>query len=300
LNTIHFDPVLSDNERRKLLYEGHLFVYSPTSVTTEFVEFSRELIHEAFGGLEPTTAQYHLLVEEYVSILKELKPKFIHHPKSKGFLQAILLEKGCDPNLTFFDVPRMRSSTSEEYLTTGIAYAFHPHRDTWYSAPMCQINWWLPIYEVESGNVMAIHPKYFEVPIKNGSSEYNYQDWQANSRKEAANHIKTDTRKQPGPEEEIELDPQIRVITQPGGILLFSAAHLHSSVPNFSGKTRFSIDFRTVHLTDLLELKGAVNQDSACTGTTMGDYLRVSDLEHIPNEITDRYMNGQPQKTVLT
>ena len=58
-------------------------------------------------------------------------------------------------------VRRMRSSTSDGYLTTGIAYAWHPHRDTWYSAPQCQINWWMPIYEIVSENAMAFHPRYF-------------------------------------------------------------------------------------------------------------------------------------------
>lgn len=299
MNTIYFDSKVSDDIRRQLLYEGQLFVYSPTPTTKDFVAFAREMIETAFEGLDPVTAQDQLPVEEYVSILKELKPKFIHHPQSKAFLQAILRERSCDPELTFFDVPRMRSSTSSGYLTSGIAYAFHPHRDTWYSAPMCQLNWWLPIYEVESGNVMAFHSKYFDVPIKNGSSEYNYQKWQITSRKDAANHIKTDTRKQPNPEEPIELEPQIRVVTEPGGIVIFSAAHLHSSVPNFTGKTRFSIDFRTVNLTDLKECKGAENLDSACTGTTMGDYLKVADLEHIPNEVTEHYMEAHPQKPAL-
>lgn len=299
MNTIYFDRKVSDDQRRKELYEGQLFAYSPTPTTHAFVLFARELIQEAFGALDPCTAQYHLSVEEYAKILQELKPKFIHHPESKAFLQAILQESGCDPEQTFFDVPRMRSSTSNDYLTSGIAYAFHPHRDTWYSAPMCQINWWLPIFEVESGNVMALHPKYFDTPIKNGSGDYNYQDWQTKSRVDAAKHIKSDTRKQPCPEESIELDPQIRIVTEPGGMILFSASHLHSSVPNYSGKTRFSIDFRTVHLGDLLELNGAINQDSACTGTTMDDYLRVADLAHLPSEVGERYMNGHPQRPIL-
>jgi len=296
MNTVYYDQDFSDKNRRESLYEGNLFVYSPTSTTLEFVKFARSLIQEAFGGLDPVTAQYELPVEEYVAILKELKPRFIHHPKSKEYLQAILQERGCDPELTFFDVPRMRSSTSDDYLTAGIAYAFHPHRDTWYSAPMCQINWWLPIYEVEQGNVMAFHPRYFDVPIRNGSSEYNYQKWKATSRKEAAKHVKKDTRNQPKPEEPIELNPQIRIITQPGGMILFSAAHLHSSVPNYTGKTRFSIDFRTVNLNDLKQLKGAPNLDSACTGTTMGDYLRASDLKGVPVSLVERYMAGHPQK----
>ena len=64
---------------------------------------------------------------------------------------------------------------------------------------------------------------------------------------------KADTRVQPHAEEPMELDPQIRVVCQVGGAYLFSAAHLHSTVPNTSSVTRFSIDFRTVHLDDVLE-----------------------------------------------
>lgn len=296
---IFFDRKLADDGRRKALYQGDLFVYSPTETTREFVAFAGELAKEAFQGLTPEMAQYELDVETYVKILKELKPKFIHHPKSKKFLQDILLEFGCDPVKTYFDVPRMRTSTSDGYLTSGIAYAFHPHRDTWYSAPMCQLNWWLPIFEVESGNVMAFHPAYFEEPVPNGSQDYNYQNWVQTSRKNAAQHVKKDTRKQPRPETEIDPNDQVRIVTEPGGMVIFSGAHLHSSVPNETGKTRFSIDFRTVHTDDLNNDIGAPNMDSACTGTTMKDYLQVGDLSHISDKITDRYMAGHPQQPVL-
>ena len=292
MNTIYHDSPFSDDQRRAALYNGQLFVYTPTATTLAFIEFAREMIESAFGGLDPITAQYHMPVEEYVALLSRLKPAFIHHPRSKEFLQAILTERGCDPELTYFDVPRMRTSTSDGYLTSGIAYAFHPHRDTWYSAPKCQINWWLPIYEVEAGNVMAFHPHYFNRAVRNGSREYNYQQWVATSRKEAAKHIKQDTRKQPQPEEAIELDPQIRIVTPPGGLLAFSAAHMHSSVPNYTGKTRFSIDFRTVHLGDIRNGKGARNVDSESTGTTLGDFLRASNLEHLPSEIIEPYLTA--------
>src|SRR2546422_2486545 len=55
----------------------------------------------------------------------------------------------------------MRTATSDNYLTAGLAYAFHPHRDTWYSAPLCQVNWWLPVYEIAPDNAMAFHPRYW-------------------------------------------------------------------------------------------------------------------------------------------
>lgn len=292
MNTGYFDSRLSDDARRDELYRGQLFVYSPTPGTIGLVELARTLICEAFGDVDPETAQYHMPVEEYAATLGALKPKFIHHPDSKRFIQQILAERGCDLSQTYFDVPRLRTATSDDYLTTGIAYAFHPHRDTWYSAPQCQINWWMPVYELNSENCMALHPHYFERAIKNGSSTYNYHRWNLESRHNAAQHVKTDTRVQPRPEEQIDLDPQMRLVCDIGGAYQFSAAHLHSTVPNTSGKTRYSIDFRTVHLGDVVSRTGARNVDADCTGTTMGDYLRGTDGSHLPEEAIALYQDG--------
>src|ERR1041384_4527208 len=59
-----------------------------------------------------------------------------------------------------------------------------------------------------------------------------------------AQYIKEDPRPLPKATQPMELDPQIRLIIPAGGIILFSGAQMHSSVPNTSGKTRFSIDLR--------------------------------------------------------
>src|SRR4051812_20052426 len=280
MNTVYVDSQINDDERRRLLYEGQLFVYSPTTSGRALAEHAQEMCQQAFAPHHPPTAQDELSVEEYARILSDLKPSFIHHPRSKELIQELLGELGCDLEKVYFDVPRLRTATSDEYLTSGIAYAFHPHRDTWYSAPQCQFNWWLPVFPVTSENVMAFHSRYWDNPIRNSSRDYNYYEWNATSRKEAAKHVKKDTRKQPKPEEDVELDPQVRVVTDVGGVLVFSAAHLHSTVPNTSGETRFSIDFRTIHLDDAAAQVGAPNLDSECTGTTMRDYLRGTDLSH--------------------
>src|SRR6267142_5470304 len=289
MNTIYFDTQLSDESRREELFTGQVFVYSPTPGSLKLIEFARELISDAFGSLDPLTAQQHMPVEQYAAVLAELKPKFIHHSESKKFIPEILKDLGCNLSKTYFDVPRMRTATSDDYLTTGIAYAFHPHRDTWYSAPPCQVNFWIPIYEIESGRSMALHPHYWSHPVRNSSENYNYDEWNRTSRQSAAQFLKEDTRKQPRPEEPLELDPQVRVIAPPGGMLLFSGAQMHSSVPNTSGRTRLSIDFRTVHMDDVVARRGAPNVDSECTGTCMHDYLRGTDLSHVPEELYALY-----------
>ncbi|MFC0864145.1 hypothetical protein ACFHYQ_17765 [Sphaerimonospora cavernae] len=283
------NPRFDDAERRTRLYGGQVFLYSAVPESLALIEFARSLIAEAFDGLDPETAQHEMPVEKFAAILAELKPRFIHHPTSKELLQALLVSFGCNPDKTYFDVPRMRSSTSDDYLTTGIAYAFHPHRDTWYSAPLCQVNWWIPIFEVVPENVMTFHPRYWDTPVKNGSHRYDYYEWNRTSRFNAAQHIGKDTREQPKPVEPVELEPRVTLVPERGGIMIFSGNQLHSSVPNTSGKTRFSIDFRTVHLDDVVARREAPNVDCACTGTTLRDFLRLRDLERIPEDVALAY-----------
>ena len=292
-NTVFYDSDVSDDVRRQLLYDGQLFVYSRRASILAFTNFARSMIEDAFGGLDPRTAQKSMPVERYATLLGKLKPAFIHHSESKHHLKEILEDLGCDLERTYFDVPRMRSSTSDNYLTTGIAFAWHPHRDTWYSAPACQINWWLPIYEIESDNAMAFHPRYWTQPVKNSSEGYNYYTWNKLHRGEnVAKLVKEDPRPLPRATEPMELDPQIRLICPVGGVILFSGAQMHSSVPNTSGMTRFSIDFRTIHLDDAVAKRGAPNIDSACTGTVMRDYLRGTDLSRMPEEVVALYDDG--------
>jgi hypothetical protein len=292
-NTVFYDSDVSDDVRRRQLYEGQLFVYSARPSILAFIDFAKAMIEGAFDGIDPRTAQKHMPVERYADLLGKLKPAFIHHPESKRLVREILDDLGCDPGKTYFDVPRMRSSTSDNYLTTGIAFAWHPHRDTWYSAPACQINWWLPIYEITSDNAMAFHPHYWTHPVKNSSADYNYYTWNKLYRGEAvAKILKNDTRPLPRATEPMELEPQIRLICPPGGVILFSGAQMHSSVPNTSGVTRFSIDFRTIHLDDAITRQGAPNIDSACTGTVMRDYLQCADLSRVPDDIVALYDDG--------
>jgi hypothetical protein len=288
---IFVDSKMNENQRRQELYRGAIFLHSPSEGALKLCRLAQELIEEAFHPFNPLTVHENLPAERCAEILAVLKPKFIHHPRSKECIQEMLAEAGYDLDKTYFDVPRMRTAFPGDYLKSGIAYAFHPHRDTWYSAPLCQINWWMPIYDLNSENCMALHPYYFDQPIRNGSNQYNYQRWNQESRFNAAKHVQSDTRVQPHAEEPINLEPQIRMVCQIGGAYSFSAAQLHSTVPNSSKVTRYSIDFRTVHLDDVLGDVGARNIDSACTGTTMGDYLRGTDFTHLPEQAIAHYQD---------
>lgn len=289
MNTVYVDKKADDNVRRELLYGGQVLAYSPRPSTVALCEFARKMLEEAFAPLDPLTAQFHMSVEEYVAIVAPLKPKFIHAPETKLLQRAILLEYGCDPETTYVDVPRLRMVTHDGYLTSGVGYAHHAHRDTWYSAPMCQLNWWLPIYPIESASSMAFHPRYWDKPVANDSADFNYYEWNSKGRREAAQHVTKDTRKQPKPQESLELEPQVRIVTEAGGNVLFSAAQLHSTVPNTSGVARYSIDFRTVNIEDVANDRGAPNIDSYPKGTSLRDFVRCSDFAPMPEDLARRF-----------
>jgi hypothetical protein len=52
-------------------------------------------------------------------------------------------------------------------------------------------------------------------------------------------------------------------------------AHFHQTRKNATGRTRFSLDFRTVDLADHEAGVGAPNVDNRSTGSTVRDYVRI-------------------------
>jgi hypothetical protein len=295
MTCVFYDPQRSDEAWRQMIYDGGIIILSPPSEMLALVEHTRGMIEDAFAPLDPQRAHERLTVEHCVEILSKLKPSYIHHPRTKELIREVLSSFDCSREKTYQDVPRLRCAFPKNYLTTGIAYAHHPHRDTWYSAPMCQFNWWAPIYEFVAENGMAFHPRYWDRGVKNGSRDFNYYRWNAESRKNAAQHIGHDTRVQPHAEEPLELKPEMRFIVPPGGVIVFSGAQLHSTVPNTTDMVRWSIDFRTVNIDDVAGKRGAPNSDSAATGTSLRDFLRVADFAPIPEEIIAAYDDGVPE-----
>ncbi|MBF9236252.1 hypothetical protein I2I05_02480 [Hymenobacter sp. BT683] len=293
MNTIFFDSPLADDERRAQLYQGQLFAFQPRASVLALVNYARELTEAAFGDLDPETAQHAMSASEFDDLLATFKPEFINSARTKQLMQNLLRDFGCDPEKTYFDVPRLRSATSHDFLVSGMAHRFETHRDSWFSACLSQLNWWFPVYAHESGNAVAFHPAYWHQAVPNGSEHYHMKAWFAEgARLKAAGE--PDQRPRPEAYKPLEADPQIRLVLPPGGVTIFAGAQMHSTVHNETGKTRWSIDFRTVHLDDLLNHRGAPNLDSRCTGTNLVDFYRVSDLARLPQDIISRYEPGTP------
>ena len=285
MNLIRLNPTFTHDELRMKIFDGEFILLSPTNPVQALVTHARNIISEAFPDHEPCIAQHHLPVEGFIQRAGPLKTRFTNDPRTKNLIRHILEESGCNLERTYFDVPRLRVVSSDGYLVSGVGYAYKAHRDTWYSSPRAQLNWWLSVYDLMPNQTMSVYPGYWNKPIANTSAGFDYDEWCRVGRANATTQGSVDTRKHPLPSEPVDTCSEVRFILKTAEVLLFSASHLHATAPNDSGQTRFSIDFRTVCLDDLLDGAGAPDGDNESNGTTLRDFVRASDFLPLPENI---------------
>jgi len=275
---IYLDHDMADSRRRKTLFQGDFALYGAGDASRALTGHARAMIVEAFDPHQPEHAQDLLDVPSFIARVGPLKSRFTNDSRTKELVSATLSDLGCDPERTYFDVPRLRVVPHGGYLTSGVSYAYKAHRDTWYSSPTSQLNYWMPVTPVIPSRAMVMYPTYFAKAVPNSSAGFDYDEWCRVGRQQAADQVARDTRKHPLPLRPVNVaDEELRIAPTTGGLLMFSACHLHATAPNESAETRFSIDFRTVNLDDLEDGSGGPNVDSEAQGTTLGDFLRASD-----------------------
>lgn len=278
MTTVQFNSSVTDEQRRRAIFDGEFFVYSAHPSVVALCNHAKTMIAETFPDEDPETAQYRLEVEQFAARVAPLKSRFTNDLTTKKLIRDILYSFNYNIDDTFFDVPRLRVVTSDNFLTAGVGYAYKAHRDTWYSSPESQINWWLPVFDLAVERTLAFYPKYWTQTLKNTSGGFDYGEWVRVARGMAASQIRVDTRNHPVPTEPVDAADEMRIVLKSAESILFSASHVHATVPNCSGRTRFSLDFRTVHINDLRTNVGSPNIDNRSRGSTLGDFLRATDF----------------------
>jgi hypothetical protein len=273
--SVFVDLDVPADELRRTLYDGNLIILTHLGALSEFVDYVREELTELFKPYDPEHVHEHIEPAEMAGILGSWKPRFIHSERSKKLVRAVIEEAGFPADQTHYDLPKPRTSFPVGHLTTGVAFAFPWHRDVWYSAPAQQINWWLPIFPVREDNAMAFDLKSFDQAVPNSSDAFDYYENNA-SRLSTATQVTRERQARPEALNH-QAAHELVVLPAPGEVLLFSGAQLHTSIPNTSGRARFSVDFRTVDVGDLMAGRGAPLVDVYCTGTAIRDFINVAD-----------------------
>ena len=177
--------------------------------------------------------------------------------------------------MTCWDRPRLRIQlsgygvddvTSCKFGTGKYSSTLPAHRDTWASNIMQQLNWWMPLEEIDAGRTLCFYPELFARPVPNTSKAWDFHELRT-KRKEGLPYPQLPELDQ----ERLAKDEEVTrlmsksharpVVVDPGDVVCFSGAHLHASVVNTTGKTRFSCEIRSVNATDYREGLGAPNVD---------------------------------------
>lgn len=285
------DAEVTDRERRSLVFAGNLFVYSPRPSTLVLSVASRMTIESVLGP-DPVRAQQQLTEAEFAAKFRVAARSFSDNAVELAC--ATVTDFGCDPDETFVGVPLLVATTGRNFFAYGFGAPHHPHRDTWYAAAPCQVNWWIPLYGLDASAAFAFHSSYWDAPVHNTSRDFDYEAWYA-ARLSGREITTTEAMAQPRPLDPIELAPDIRISCPAGGVIISSAAQLYSAVPNQTSETHFSVHFQTASAFDLRNGEGAMNLDAEPSGTALVNFVRCSDRSPMPGELAaGRWGIGAP------
>lgn len=251
---------LLDLSQRTQLYRGELLTRS--DLPPDFGRAVWHQIEEQFGP-EPRNFQG----DDFLARLNQLRETLsgpLWRERCRGFLESL----GLAMDEFAVDRFRLRGVAPGADQIPAAAAAFYAHRDVWYANPQSQINLWLPLHPVSRLDSFGFYPDLFDQAVENDSEHFDYGQFQAEggfqSTVRTLVHPRWLAAGQPEPPYAVEL--------QPGEMLLFSATHLHRSLPNRSGHIRFSVDMRLVHRADEEAGRGAPNCDNRSRGSVLGDY----------------------------
>jgi hypothetical protein len=297
MSVFYVDTASDEQSLRTHLYSGDLLLFTNVPSVWELVHHTRALLNELFAPHDPELIHLHHTPAEIAEMLAKWKPAFIHNERSKDLVKALIREIGFSPTDTHYDVPKPRTAFPVGHLTTGIAFAFPWHRDTWYAAPPQQINWWLPVYDVRPDNSFMFDLEKFANPVANTSAGFDYYEINR-ARLTTAKQVKRETQSRPEAPAHQPANPFIPV-GRPGSVLLFSGSHLHATIPNTSDRSRYSIDFRTVDRRDVAAGAGAQLVDVECTGTALRDFVSIESGERIDEPLIRRLHGDPPEDAML-
>lgn len=234
------------------LFDGALVVMRGLEPVERLCRRVRTLVEEAFETSDPGRAETCMAPAAFRQAAVRARKAVEQDAKVDQCWRDSLAAVGHDPAACWLDRIRLRVVPSSKEMHGRVVRPLPPHRDTWGSGIMAQVNWWLPLYPLDARRTLLLWPSTFRRPIANDSAGWDYEALVRGDRKDypllpsAA---------------ETPREAALPVLIEPGSLLAFSAAHLHASTSDASGLCRFSIDTRSVWEDDLRAGRGAPNVD---------------------------------------
>lgn len=271
--TIDFVLPGDASETRGALYGGALIKLAPRAETVRLVRGVRAIVRRVFADVgAPRRAPHSLGPVEMHARVTQARRVLMADATCRAMFLEVMASCGFDPGEHAVDAIRLRAVLSGGHRIVAAAPVYTAHRDTWYANPRAQINWWIPLHGVDERETFVFYPGAFEVPVANTSSQFDYEAWREQvgfqNPSPPAGAVYPRAVDHTPPFEPFGFSARM------GEVVLFAGAHLHQTRAHDLGRTRFSIDIRTVHLDDHYAGLGPPVPDDGSRGSTLVDYRR--------------------------
>ena len=264
---------------RESLYSGVIHQRNATSASLELVEHVQQLLDEALDG-DRRGASTRLDEPSFFDRIGKIRRVLYTETHYHDAIRRLLAAGGFDPASVAFDPLRLRVVSHRGHENPRAHSVYLAHRDTWYAHPQNLITWWIPLDNLDAHETFVFYPERFDRPVPNDSEAFDYASWVEQDWKLKIGWQDRDSGLSahypgvPGLAAAIDAGRELGFACRRGENLLFSGAHYHRTLPQATGRTRYSLDLRLVHLGDHAEGLGAPNVDNQSQGSALVDYIR--------------------------
>jgi hypothetical protein len=259
----------ADNETfRRAVYAGGIFRIPATTLSATLAAEVMETMAAYFGA--PGTAHERYTFADMQPAMSAARAELASQQRYRDIQSQLLAAAGFTPDELAVDALRLRCVMNNGHLNKGAELAYTAHRDTWYGNPQAQLNFWMALHDVTPAQSFTFYPSLFTRPVANTSQGFSYATWME---KRGWQGAKSDAAVEyPVVLEQPQDTAAFSFTASAGDMIVFSAAQLHQTVKNSSGITRYSLDFRAVHLGDHKAGLGAPNADNGSQPEALKDY----------------------------
>jgi hypothetical protein len=270
-------PPAEPSAFRRAIYDGDVFLAPPTEASQRLVAAARGALAEALGCTPAAIRDVpqQLANADLFARIGGLRKELYLATRFHAAVREVIAALGLDPRRVAFDPLRLRVIQHRGHENPLARPVYHPHRDTWYAHPRALIAWWIPLDDLGPDETFVFYPERFRAPVPNDSEVFDYGDWVRDGWELKIGWQKLGAaaeypRAAPG----VDGGPAVGFACRAGENLVFSGAQFHATLPQATGRTRYSLDFRIVDLDDHAAGLGAPDVDNRSRGSALRDYVQ--------------------------
>lgn len=262
------------------IYAGEVLRLDGMPAFEKLIAYTHDYLEGAFHPHHPTEIHAHLTHSEQVERFGAVSRDFTRADEIKRLWRGVFAAVGFDLDtiardrlVLRFQPPIDRANPAPR--TRGTATVPF-HRDSWGTNLYAQTNWWAPVYPVAAGRTLAIYPGLWSKPVPNTTAAFDFEAVSARAKNNDRMAVDVDELL-PHPLGDSAAEPSVPVLIEPGSVIVFSSAHAHAGIANYTGVTRISLETRTLLIDDVRAGRGAPNLDGAAPWMVPGLFRRVGD-----------------------